>query len=345
MKPALLSAVILLLAGLPGLATEPDLLPDRARVSNPHDPLILPPVVVTGDFPTKGWLYARSGRTEILSQLRARETRDLLDDFLVFQDFVHAHFPEAALPADQPVTVVLCENTKTFRLFGGEADRTSSARSGTRPVILIDAAEARHVERSLRRRSVALAFERSPLGRYPLWRQYGTREILARVVIGRQRLELGLSHAHSFGPQRGPDLARLLALTPAALAAAERNGEPVLDAYHHATLFMHMCLFGSTRPYRDLRDPYQTFIRRLETEPLSEELFRACFGRDFAEMNTLLQTYSTGGAKVKFESRHYRFPPGPPLEIRPARAADLSSLFASTHARPQTGPASEAIPP
>jgi hypothetical protein len=345
MKAVLLCAGVLILTGLNLRATEPDLIPTNVSVTNPTEPLILPPVVVTGDFPAKGWLYARSGRTEIFSQLRARETRDLLDDFLVFQDFVPAHFPEAALPADLTVTVILCANTRTFRLFGGEADRTSSARPGARPVILIDAAEAHHIERSIRRRSVALAFDRQPPGRYPLWRQYGTREILARVLIGRHHLEIGISHQHSFGPQRGPDLARLLALTPASLESAGRNGDPYAGAYDHATLFMHMCLFGSTPPYRDLREPYQTFIRRLETEPLSEELFRACFGRDFAAMNALLQSYLAGGPKVKFESRHYRFPPGPPLEIRPARAADLSNLLTSIRARPPTNPADAANPP
>lgn len=331
MKSALLGAGMLFLAALQGLATDP--------IADPEETVVLPPIVVKGPFPAKGWLYARAGRTEVFSQLSAKETRNLLADFLVFQDFVQSQFPEASLPIDQPVTVVLCDRTRIFRIFGGAENRTSSSLPGSHRFILIDAAEARRPEQSLRRRYVALAFDRHPRGRYPLWRQLGTREILARVIIREAHLEIGSLYKYMFGRQRGPDLAQLLALSPQSKEFTDQNRWLAGEAYYHATFFMHMCLFGSTEPYRDLREPYQTFAQRLEKEPFSEDLLRECFGRSFAEMNSLLQAYMTGGANVKFESRHVRFTKGDSFEVSPASPAEIRRILEESHALRAPAPA------
>ena len=325
-------AMVTLLAGLRCFAADPVAVPAGDPTADPEEILVLPPVVVQGPFPAKGWVYARAGRTEVFSQLSAKETRIYLDDFLIFQDFVQGHFPEASLPVDQPVTVVLCDRTKAYRMFGGEADRTSSTLPGSHRFILIDAAEARRPEQSLRRRYVALAFDRHPPGRYPLWRELGTRDILARLRIGKERLEIGPLYSAAFG--RGPslDLAELLFMNRPSLETARRNGLMDGSASFHSTMFMHMCLFGSTPPHRNLREPYQTFIRRLEKEPLSEELFRECFGRDFAGMNRLFQAYITGGPNVKFESRFFRFTASDPFEVRPASPAEVLRVLEAARA-------------
>jgi hypothetical protein len=337
MKSVFLCVGGLLLASLGVPAAASDYSPPPGAVTDPEEILVLPPVFVKGRFPAKGWVYARAGRTEIFSQFSAKETRILLDDFLIFRDFVQAHFPEASLPADLTVTVVLCDRTKSYRMFGGAADRTSSTLFGSSRFILIDGAEARRPEQSMRRRYFDLAFGRHPADRYPLWRELGTREILARLRIGKDRLEIGPLYSAAFG--RGPslDLAELLSFTRPSLEIAKRNGLMNGAATHQSTMFMHMCLFGSTRPFRDLREPYQTFVRRLEKEPFSEELFRECFGRDFTEMNGLLRAYIIGGANVKFESQYYRYTPSAPFEVHPAPAADVERVLIEARALSKIG--------
>jgi hypothetical protein len=331
MKPMLRCAGVLSLVVFRCLAADPAVVPTSPASADPEEILVLPPVVVKGSFPAKGWVYARAGRTEVFSQLSVKETRVLLDDFLNFQDFVQAHFPEASLPVDQTVTVVLCDRTRSFRMFGGGEDRTSSSLPGSSRFILVDGAEARRPEQVLRRRYISLAFDRHPPGRYPLWRQLGTREILARVIIRETRLEIGLRYRRFFAQQRGPDLTRLLSLTWQSPEFADPKSWEAGEAYYHAEFFMHMCLFGATPPYRDLRKPYEIFIRRLEQEPLTEELFRECFGRDFAAMNYVFRAYITG-ENVKFESRHFRFTASDPFEVRRAEPAEVLGILQEAQA-------------
>lgn len=266
-----------------------------------------PPASLRRDIPTHGWHHARNGGTGILSRLSAEETKLHLEDFLIFQNFVRAHFPEAALPADWPLIVVVSHSTNTYRAFGGKEQRTSSTLPGSRHFILIDGAESGAIEQSIRRRYVELAFEQHPVDRYPLWRQWGTREILSRTLVGREQLQLGILHSSAFTPGQMIDLGRLLALTPDSPEAALRADGSSGPAYHQAMMFMHMCLFGSARYHRELREPFQRFTARLETEPLSEGLFHECFGMDYAEMHAVLRGYMSGSPIPRFEIQRYRF--------------------------------------
>jgi hypothetical protein len=344
MKPILLWAGAMALAGQPLFAADQTSVPAGEPAADPTETLVLPRVVIQGDFSAKGWVYARSGNTEIFSQLRAKETQGLLDDFLIFQDFVRAHFPEAALPVDQIVTIIICDSTKTYRLFGGKEDRISSTLPSSNRYILIDASEVRVIDQPIRRRYVALAFERHSPGRYPLWRELGTREILARLIIQKDRLEIGPLYSVAFGPGSLLDLEQLLNFTNQTLELAKHNG--VLDgaATHQSTLFMHMCLFGSTPPFRKLREPFMIFINRLENEPLTETLFRECFGMDYVSMQNLLRAYMTGGPNVKFESRHFRFPPGDTAKAHPTRPSEISQLLEAVRAASPQTPSSTSTP-
>jgi hypothetical protein len=281
---------------------------------------------------TSGWLYARSGGTAILSRLSARETRLYLEDLLVFQNFVRSHYPEAALPADWPLVVVLCNSTQSFHAFGGQELRTSSVLPGSRHLILVDGAESSAIEKSIRRRYVALAFDQQPLGRYPLWRQWATREILAGALIGKKHVQLGTLGSSSFlpGPMIGLD--RLLAITPESPEAQPRPDGTSGPAYHQAKMFMHLCLFGTAKYHPELREPFQRFAERLERDPLSEPLFQECFGMGYAEMHAVLRGYMNAGRSPPFKIHRYRYLPVAPVEIQPARPEEVLLVWGEARA-------------
>lgn len=304
----------LLLAGLPGHAA------DAAEAASP------PPFVANTSIPTKGWLYARCGATEILSRLTARETRDYLEDFVIFQNFVRTQYPPAAFSPDWPLLVILCDRTRIFRAFGGEENRTSGELPDNYNFILVDGSEARAIEQSIRRRYVALAFEQHAEGRYPYWLQLGTRELLGQIRIGRNHVEVGNLETALFQPGPMIDLGRLLALTKDSPEVARRHDGSLGPAYHQATMFMHMCLFGTGETRRTLRAPFARFTARLETEPLSEELFYECFGMGYADMHALLRGY-LNGERTRFEIQRHGFAFAKSFTVRPAQPEEVIAVL------------------
>jgi hypothetical protein len=310
----LLRVGAVLLAGLAGPATA------AAETASP------PPFVANTAIPTKGWLYARCGATEVLSRLSARETRDYLADFVIFQNFVRLQYPQASFSPDWPLLVILCDRTGIFRAFGGEENRTSGELPENYNFILVDGSEARAIEQSIRRRYVALAFEQHAESRYPYWLQLGTRELLGQVRIGRNRVEVGNLETSWFQPGPMIDLGRLLALTKDSPEVARRSDGSLGPAYHQATMFMHMCLFGTGETQRTLRVPFARFAARLETEPLSEELFYECFGMGYADMHALLRGYMNG-ERTRFELQRHSFAFAKPFQVRKAELEEVIAVL------------------
>jgi hypothetical protein len=55
-----------------------------------------------------------------------------------------------------------------------------------------------------------------------------------------------------------------------------------------AYAFVHLCLYGENERYKPA---FETFIKRLETEPLSEALFKECFKMSYKDMLMALRGY------------------------------------------------------
>lgn len=321
--------------GTLALAVSPLGAADPPPVSPEENPLVLPPLEVRGQFAAEGWVYARIDCTEFLSQLSAKQTRALIDDFVIFQDFVRAKYPEAALPAEYPVTVVLCDRTDSFRQFGGNKENFSATMPDSERFILIDASQLNNLEKVIRRKWTGLAFKRHPAGKYPLWRELGTRQILADIRMMDGRLELGFPQFFPSGTSAPGftqfNLPRLLPLSELFSLTREnpeyRNPESDLAwvAHSQSTAFMHLCLF-STR-YQRFRQPFQQFIRRLESEPVSESLFRDCFGMSYVEMNRWLRSYALSDSRMRYETLRYKYPPTPSFTVREARPAEVLHLL------------------
>lgn len=333
----------ILTAGL--LATLPILrAAEQPATPPPEETVVLPTFEVPGKFPAEGWVYARIGQTEFLSQLSEKQTRVFADDFAIFQEFVRARYPEAALPADQPVTVVLCNSTASFRQFGGSTEKFTDLLPHSNRFILIDASQVHYVERSIRRRWMDLAFNYQPPGKYPLWRQWAARELLTVLRINGDRLEVGYPpyNPHSEGgkivkPMGAPmppsvvsNQFYLMANTVLPLGSVFQGKRPWpegADSYSfrmEATAFSHMCQF-STR-HTKWREPYKKFVTRLEAEPYSAELFQECFGKSPKDMERLLRDYIFSPS-LKYESLRFKFPPTADFEVREALPVEVLRLL------------------
>jgi hypothetical protein len=92
-----------------------------------------------------------------------------------------------------------------------------------------------------------------------------------------------------------------------------------------AYAFLHLCLYGQKGRYQKALGQ---FMQRLGREPLSEELFRECFGKSYAEMGLVLRGYANGPT---YQEITYKAKPGenfggePPL-LREATQAEIGRI-------------------
>jgi len=76
-----------------------------------------------------------------------------------------------------------------------------------------------------------------------------------------------------------------------------------------AYAFVHLCLFGNKLRYQD---PLFKLATRLKTEPMSEPLFRECFGFGYAKMQKELRSYILY-TRLKYQ----RYPLKPEQRLQP----------------------------
>ncbi len=81
-------------------------------------------------------------------------------------------------------------------------------------------------------------------------------------------------------------LAQLFSVTADSHEARNPLGNSLWSKQAYA--FVHYCLFGRDDKFVK---PYAQFVERLAKEPLSEPLFRECFGMGFAEMERQIEQY------------------------------------------------------
>lgn len=317
--------------------------PSDTAALPPEEIIELPIFEVSGKFPAAGWVYIKINNTEFISQLSKNQTVILADDFAIFQEFVRAKYPEAALPADYPLTVVLCSSTESFRSFVPATRSGSSTFPDSNRFILIDTSQINKISKAIRKRWIGLAFRAQPLGKYPLWRELATQELLAATLITDGKLEVGFTpfapnkqavkRVRYLGEPAQPTYSAQFNITRGdllsfdALFQIKRPLPPTIDLFiasMEAVGFMHMCQF-STR-HKKWREPFRKFITRLETESFSEELFQECFRISSKDMKSILNAYLFDSS-IKYESFRYKFSPTFPFEVRDAEPVEVLRLL------------------
>jgi hypothetical protein len=131
----------------------------------------------------------------------------------------------------------------------------------------------------------------------------------------------GLSFKQVFAHRRFMPLGAFFAATRADGSAPSLDSAWAKQAY----AFVHFCLFGNKLRYQE---PLARLATHLATEPMSETLFKACFGVDYAKMEKELSGYL-------YHTRHkyQRYPLKPdqrlqpePITFRDATKAEIDRL-------------------
>lgn len=131
----------------------------------------------------------------------------------------------------------------------------------------------------------------------------------------------GLSFKQVFAHRRFMPLGAFFAAKRADGSSPSPDSAWAKQAY----AFVHFCLFGNKLRYRE---PLAKFATHLATEPMSEKLFKECFGVDYAKMEKELSGYL-------YYTRHkyQRYPLKPsqqlklePIEFREAAKAEIDRL-------------------
>lgn len=96
--------------------------------------------------------------------------------------------------------------------------------------------------------------------------------------------------------------------------------------FQQSHAFVHWGLFGDAGKHRK---QFLAFAQRLEKEPVSEALFRECFGLSYAQGLSALQTHIefVRGKVIGVEAeKGARLPAAPPIEVRDATPAEVARL-------------------
>jgi hypothetical protein len=260
--------------------------------------------------PPESWRYAEIPGFEILSNMSAGATKRFVADFHLLQQAVAAIMPGLAggtVPV--PTALILCSRGNSFDQF--VPDDQSATRFGSnslffhnaeRTAIVVDFAIAelqlegdRTVEsdpyRAFYREYFRHLIRRQSATPPPVWFEEGLVQIFSAIDFNRKWITFA-QIGDGFGGEKTGDFNRLLAehaLIPMQeLLESEQPRER--SAYWSAQCyaFVHLCLYGENKKYQK---PFLTFLQRAGREPITEELFKACFKMSYKDMGLTLRGY------------------------------------------------------
>lgn len=171
-------------------------------------------------------------------------------------------------------------------------------------------------------------------GRTPDWLAEGLVQIIAAVDFTKKELAIGRIGDES-GPKPDDFTVRLVTahLLPleqlfAPRPAVASESRAVWEAQSYA--FVHLCIFGEKFKYREA---LAKLAARLEREPMSEALFRSCFGMSYEQMYGQLRAHTYLGRSSYNEYKPkdrpiYQDLPVP--EFREASAGEVGRLRGET---------------
>lgn len=309
----------------------------------------LPPMLVEESTASVPWLYVHAGGTEFLSRCSAGTTRDLVEGWLAKMQLVGVLVPAEFLARlDVPSVFILyaqdLETTMSAEIQrelqagpreGGRVQIASSMRLTDRDmhasIAYIDEALFDGANLSIASGHVRYLL-RGRVPELPSWLVDGIERAWRRTDFVQEPI--------TFRPfiwlnQNESDLLAGDATHPRALLPANElfatDAARTRDARHarraearNATqeLFCRWALVSGPAT----REAFWKFVARSAEEPMSEELFEACFGFDFAELRDRLSDYLP---KAVTESKLLE--PGkladlPPIDVRRATPNEIARV-------------------
>jgi hypothetical protein len=316
----------------------------------------------------KAWRYARVGEWEVLSEAGDTKARSLLAALRKFDHALSIIQPRLTGGAAAPLTVLLVNDSVYQEFVGPPApgrhrEFSTLCEIGERSAIIVNtAAEFGMIDSDIGASTVDpyRQLDRQYLhhaltahhARLPDWLEEGLAQILSDVEFGGSWVSYGKIETEQNMPSGGQPPPRViedfLAPTPAIAglsfkqvfayrslmpldkffsARREDGSAPSSDSAwaKQAYALVHFCLFGNKLRYQQ---PLATLATRLQTQPMSEALFKECFGLGYAQMEKELRGYVLY-TRHKFQ----KYPLKPeqrlkpePIDFRPATEAEVERL-------------------
>jgi hypothetical protein len=300
------------------------------------------------------WRYAGVAEWEVYSQVADRKSRGLLESLQKFDFALRIIQPRLVAEPASALTIVFVDDARYRSLLGlppGQPVEFSTLRrrEGRAAIVVNTAVEfdlpddvpvgpntidpQRLLDRQYLRH--VLAAQGAPL---PAWLEEGLAQALADVeysgdwiAYGKVNTEQNMPRGEQPDPVVIPDyLAPNRALTGLSFkqlfthrslmpledfftARREDGSPPSPDSAwaKQAYALVHFCLFGNKLRYQQ---PLTTLATRLKTEPMSEALFKECFGISYAKMEKELRGYLY---HTRFKYQRYPLKPEQRLKLDP----------------------------
>jgi len=356
-KQAATGAAFLLLAAAAS-AAGPDVLITTGPVVS------LPAFMVTDSrlLPEpESWHYGSAPGFEALSTAPTGTTEKLLHDFLAFHRAIEVVWPLVRMNASVPACLILCEKEKQFAPFVPAADQ-AHAKS------FLSLAYQDHEQASIviELDSGVLQTQGAPDGgagfssytsdlvhreyvhfilgrigdRVPPWLQQGLWQVFIGMTYSGD--DIGFPGLHSPDEaavrKTGTTAGREAALKAGAFLPLEtlfRSDQLTADDIsspwsHECYEFAHFCLFGAPERYRA---PFLRFALVASRAPVTEDLFRQCFGMGYADFLPLLWNYTGWSEDRGFEVKGKggaKADPVPHPTLRPATDGEVGRIKGET---------------
>jgi len=318
----------------------------------------------------EAWRYAQVARWEVYSQVRDAKARSLVENLRKFDFALRVIQPRLVAGPASALTLVFVDDARYRSLLGVPAGKSAEFSTllnrrdwsaivvntevefdmpGDVPVGPNTIDSHRLLQRQYLRH--ALAAHGAPL---PAWLEEGLAQALADVEYSGDWISYGKVNTEQNMPSReqpdpvvipdylAPNQAlsglsfkqvfahrSLMPLENFFAAKREDGSTPSPDSAwaKQAYALVHFCLFGNKLRYQDSLAKLAT---RLKTEPMSEALFRECFGISYAKMEKELRGYVLY-TRLKYQ----RYPLRPeqrlkpePIDFREATSAEVDRLTA-----------------
>jgi hypothetical protein len=97
------------------------------------------------------------------------------------------------------------------------------------------------------------------------------------------------------------------------------------DWADQAHAFVHLCIYGENGRFQK---GFMTFVARLQTEPLTEAMFKECFGMNYEKFGSFLRRYTASAwyKAQRFDLKKGKLPDPEPVELRDATPAEIARV-------------------
>lgn len=366
--PALSGALLpLVLLNSPLLADSPNSKDQNPTVG--PEVTELPQLVVEGSrvFPApQAWSYSEIPGFEVLSNASERNTKRFLERFQRLRSAVDICLPGANQAASRlPATLIICAQGKGLEAFlpdktlQSEDPRLLSSvflQKEGRVAIVVDlrASDALLEDGTTIETDPDQAFYenyfrfliRQGIGAHtPHWLEQGLVSLFSSIDVTSDAVTIGKAEATPNVRQDPTDPEGEQTTTSFAsndfISILKRHALISLDRFFteavpsgsekvfwnaQAYAFTHMCLYGDGKRYQAA---FLKFAQRACREPVTEPLFKECFGRSFADMGVELRGYLefTAHEYVQLSAKKgQRIPLPAPVTVRAATDAESGRL-------------------